>query len=161
MANTNNLGMTIINGSDVVDYNVLNTNFQLLDKLGLDYIQESGTNGTWWYRKWKSGRAECGIDDKNFGTVNHTKAWVNTKSKDVNLFIANEDLTFGAFPFNFTSIPMVVVTFLKSDAPTEWGTMIYVGGSSLSQSPKFNYADGGEKQMTNAHFGIYAMGRWK
>ena len=67
MAKTPNLGINEINGSDYIDYSVFNTVFNTLDALGLDYIVEKGTSGEWWYRKWKSGRAECGIDNKNLG----------------------------------------------------------------------------------------------
>ena len=72
---SDNMGLETIDSSDYVSPTPINNNFQKLDALGLDYVVESGRSGEWWYRKWKSGRAECGIDDKNFGTVSITKAW--------------------------------------------------------------------------------------
>ena len=59
MAKTSNLSLNLLNGADFVDYTALNTIFESLDALGLDYIVEQGVSGEWWYRKWKSGRAEC------------------------------------------------------------------------------------------------------
>jgi hypothetical protein len=55
---TKNLGLTTISGSDYVSYEVINKNFELLDKLGIDYVTSTGTSGIWTYRKWKSGYAE-------------------------------------------------------------------------------------------------------
>lgn len=56
---TTNMGLTTINGSDYVNAQVLNDNFELLDKLGFDYVVEQGKSGQWMYRKFKSGIAEC------------------------------------------------------------------------------------------------------
>lgn len=38
-----------------------------------------GTNGTWYWRKWKSGRAEC-YGSRNFGRISLSKAWVSGTS---------------------------------------------------------------------------------
>ena len=55
---SDNMGLETINSSDYVSPTPINNNFQKLDALGLDYVVESGRSGEWWYRKWKSGRAE-------------------------------------------------------------------------------------------------------
>ncbi len=72
MAVTENLKLELINASDFVSPDPINTAMKALDALGLDYIVEEGTSGEWWYRKWKNGKAECGIFDHNFGNVTHT-----------------------------------------------------------------------------------------
>ena len=59
MATTTNLGLAKINGSDYVKPDTFNDNYDLIDKLGVDYITASGTSGSWSYRKWKSGLLEC------------------------------------------------------------------------------------------------------
>ena len=64
MASTTNLEIEKLNSADYVSVEPINNAFDKLDALGVDYVTESGTSGEWWYRKWKSGRAECGIDQK-------------------------------------------------------------------------------------------------
>lgn len=56
---TPNLGLATINGSDFVSASVLSQNFEILDKLGYDYVIEQGKSGQWRYRKFKSGIAEA------------------------------------------------------------------------------------------------------
>lgn len=149
----NNMGLVNIDPSDYVSPTDINNNFNKLDVLGLDYVVASGKSGEWWYRKWKSGRAECGIDDKNFGNVAHTIQWSN-------VFISAE-LNFGAYPFSFASRPFVTITF-NSNTGTEHRSYIsYVSTTSTTTSPKFNLVDPHSNTANNAHFGIYVVGRYK
>lgn len=151
MALTENLSMTVINSSDYVSPDPINNNFAILDKLGLDYVTETGTSGEWWYRKWKSGRAECGIDDKSFGDVAHTTPWGG--------MYTSGSLTFGAYPFSFASTPHTVITFHGAT-----GHYSYVGtgpGTSTTLSPSFYLIDPFSGTASNSHFGIYVCGRYK
>lgn len=150
---TDNMGLVSINSSDYVSPTDINNNFKKLDVLGLDYVVESGKSGEWWYRKWKSGRAECGIDDKNFGDVAHTTRWSN-------VFISAE-LNFGAYPFSFASRPFVTVTFNSNTGQTHRSYISYVTTTSTTTSPKFNLVDSNSGTATAAHFGIYVVGRYK
>lgn len=59
MALTENMSMNLINSSDYVTPDIINDNFEILDKLGVDYVVEQGVSGSWSYRKFKSGIAEC------------------------------------------------------------------------------------------------------
>ncbi len=63
---TTNLSLTKPDGSDYVDISVLNTNFDVLDKLGVSYCAKSYTTTTsadlsftWYVRTWSDGRCEC------------------------------------------------------------------------------------------------------
>ena len=64
---TPNMSLALVPTSNFVTPEDFNRNFEKLDALGLDYVTEFGTSGEWWFRKWKSGRAQCGIDYKEFG----------------------------------------------------------------------------------------------
>lgn len=151
---TNYMGLSSIDSSDYVSPKDINDNFQILDKLGLDYVVESGKSGEWWYRKWKSGRAECGIDDKNFGNVAHTTQWTS------NTFISAE-LNFGAYPFSFASRPFTTVTFNSNTGGTHRSYISYVSTTSTTTSPKFNLVDPNSGTANEAHFGIFVVGRYK
>lgn len=62
MATTTNLGMEIVQNDDIASPEPFNSNFEILDKLGVDYITEEYdktiTQGGWHVRKWKSGFIE-------------------------------------------------------------------------------------------------------
>lgn len=53
-----NINFKTINSSDYVSPSVINSNFQLVDPLGYDYVTSQGTSGNWNFRKWKSGICE-------------------------------------------------------------------------------------------------------
>lgn len=56
---TTNLKLSKLDSSDYVGVDTFNENYDLLDKLGVDYITAQGTASGWYYRKWKSGWAEA------------------------------------------------------------------------------------------------------
>ena len=155
MATTTNLGITKLNSADYVSVDPINEALDTLDKLGVDYVTASGTSGEWWYRKWKSGRAECGIDSHNFGTVNVDQAW--------GAMFVSANQTFGAYPFSFAAKPHVNIQFQGSDAG-ETGQQSYVAAASstsTSTSPYFRLVDPYSNQHNNVLCSIKVEGRYK
>lgn len=151
---TKNLSLNIVNGSDYVSPDPFNTNFEKLDALGLDYVVESGTSGEWWYRKWKSGRAQCGIDYKEFGEQTLTQ-WVYTS-----LYATNE-LSFGAYPFAFKSRPFTVVSFENDKLLAARDSWVNLSNStSTTMSPSFRIVDASANPCSPA-CGIYVDGWYK
>lgn len=157
MSTTTNMGIELIDGSDYISPDPINNGFTKLDALGVDYIVETGTNGEWWYRKWNSGRAECGIDSKRFDTgTSHD--WAS------NWYLYGP-LSWGTYPFAFASAPMATVIFRYEDNGAT-GALIHMhamdGGSSmLTTAPKFSLADPVQKEYKNPVCGIYVTGRYK
>lgn len=151
----NNMGLVNIDPSDYVSPTDINNNFNKLDVLGLDYVVASGKSGEWWYRKWKSGRAECGIDFKDFG---------NQKMHlDPSLGNAYEtsDLSFGAYPFSFASRPYVHVQWEgDSDFSGRGAYAVTRNTHSTTQSPSFFVVDWIYPDM-HLYAGIYVNGRYK
>lgn len=96
-----NINFKTINSTDYVSPNTINANFQLVDPLGYDYVTSQGTaaaptdkggaSGTWNFRKWKSGIAEC-WGNFDFASGNY--------SLNVNVY----------FPFTFKSRPTTSVS---------------------------------------------------
>lgn len=153
---TANMGLVEINSSDYVSPNDINANFKTLDALGLDYVVESGKSGEWWYRKWKSGRAECGIDDKNFGTININIPWGSSGE------YVSEQLNFGAYPFSFASRPFASIVVNSKSVDYEHTSYIsYVSTTSTTTSPKFKIVEPEVGTVEQVHFGIYVCGRYK
>lgn len=122
MANTSNLGLTLIQGSDVVDYQVLNSNFNRIDNLGVDYVTESYQYGRWWVRKWASGRAEFGVDNQKIAgndSMTFPYTW------GAGLYRSN-DFNFGQMPFEPYSKPYFSIVL--SYATTEnVGPVVQIG----------------------------------
>lgn len=150
---TTHLGLESVDPSDYVSPTPFNNNFKKLDDLGLDYVTASGKSGEWWYRKWKSGRMECGIDDKNFGNVAHTSQWGS--------MYTSAQLNFGAYPFAFASRPFATISFQSNTGAEHKSYISYVSSTSTTTSPKFMLIDPNSGTATSAHFGIYVCGRYK
>lgn len=152
---SNNMGLATIDPSDYVSPDVINSNFRRLDTLGLDYIIESGTSGEWWYRKWKSGRAECGIDSKQFTAQ---------KMEDIGpnkIMYRTQYNSFGAYPISFAARPYVSITF-EGDLKNMYRGSFAVPQHSVSTtaSPSFFIVDWSNDDM-EPMVGIYVTGRYK
>lgn len=163
MTATKNLGITKINESDYIIPDPINKAFDKFDESLADGVIEYGTKGDWWYRKWRSGRLECGVDAHNFGTYTTSTQWGSAQG----IYVGGA-LTFGVFPIAFIEIPFFTVSLVKAD----YGGMagwIGMGGSntpnvssvSKTNSGSFYYANPNKSTFNNMYCSCYATGRWK
>ena len=157
MSDTANLGIELIDGSDYISPDPINKGFTKLDALGVDYIIEQGTSNGWWYRKWDSGRAECGIDAKTFANKT-SEPWASGWG------LAGT-YTFGTYPFAFISEPITLIQF-RHESGNSSGAMIHIhantGTKVLTTSPSFSLADAAHpRTYTSPVCGIYVTGRYK
>ena len=123
----------------------------------IDYIVDSGedsmgTNGTWYWTKWASGKAEC-YGKRNFGNMAITTTWGNLYRSAAQ----SQDLPYGLF----ADIPEVIdISFINSNyggwiarhettAPTESNT-----GSFIIVRPA-------SATITPTYIGFNVIGRWK
>lgn len=155
MANTSVMNIPLINGSDYIDPEVINNAISTLDGLGLDYVTEMGTSGEWWYRKWKSGRAECGIDQKTFADMTSYK-W--------GALYRVGPYKFPNFPITFSSPPISNIMY-RSDN-NDYGGILHVhpwyGTQALTAPPSFSIADPlGPHTYKSPVCGIFVTGTWK
>jgi hypothetical protein len=151
---TTNLALESIDPSDYVSPDTINNNFAKVDSLGVDYVVEAGYSGEWWYRKWKSGRAECGIDDKRFDNWDRTSPWGS-------LYRTAEARSFGAYPFAFMVRPHAMVVQHSIDGGTLGGYIFYNSSDSTTTSPIFMSVDSVPYTLGHPHLGIYVVGRYK
>lgn len=166
MPNGLNLGLTMIQGSDLVDPQVINNNFIKVDDALVDYVVEESTVGEWWYRQWNSGRMECGVDSKSFGSFGATNMhpWGDSKIQGIQVY-STSAMRFDRYPKTFVSRPHVIITH-QDETGVGKGLMGYVklGSTSnqgTSQPPNFAYMSLDSTPLTNSYFSIYAIGRWK
>lgn len=155
MAATEKLGMQLIEGSDVVDPSVINDNFKKVDGLAVDYVVESGMSGEWWYRKWNSGRYECGVDRKAFDNV-------QTGTPITDVFFSRR-LTFDSFPINFVSPPLSIIQFIEASAGNEQHVIwtVNTGDATNNRPPNFAVATAIAVNLGTCYIGCYTTGRWK
>ena len=153
---TPNFGIPkIVDLDTYIEIDPFNDAFDLIDVAGVDYVVEFGTRGEWWYRKWKSGRAECGIDYKSFGSFELNRPWTGS-------WYAGPRLTFGAYPFTFKSRPYTSIKFMYDRNLNEGRTCQVMEGATKSTaiSPSFYVVDGTSGEF-NGFFGIFVMGYYK
>lgn len=160
MATTEKLGMRLIEGSDLVDPNVINDNFKIVDNIGTDYILESGNSGDWWYRKWASGRAECGVDHAAFANV------VTATQLSGGAIYASRQLQFPAFPkeIGFIGDPLSIIEFkyssLNANQHIVW--ILNTAGTNTDRPPNFAIvATASNINLGTCYVGCYTLGRWK
>ncbi len=148
---TSILKLALIDGSDFISPTPFNANFTALDRLGKDYVTECDTNGSWWYRKWASGLAECGIQHHNCGTITTNKSW------GANLVYADV-WEIGSYPFTFSSPPTIVVS---QDGPTNYYSLHTLSPSSSPSSigPTVSAVEPYTRTISGIYMSCYAVGR--
>ena len=153
---TANLGLETIDASDYVSPTPINNNMAKIDKLGVDYVIAQGKSGEWWYRKWKSGRAECGIDAKKFG-----QQQLGKPSPESTTYMTNR-MSFGAYPFAFKSKPFVCISFEGDSELAIRGSFCVqqADQSPTTVAPLFAIVDWKAGTITPT-CGIYATGSYK
>lgn len=158
MASTPNLQLTLLEGASVVDFGQLNSWVNVLDRLGVEYVTDkgSGGKGTWWYRKWSSGRAECGVDAYPLDytlPIDHDDIWPPLKTNAARLPV------FGNYPINFAERPYANICFNNC---TSKASMIIIQSttSSATQAPEFIVAGASawHPTLVNAEFSIFCTG---
>lgn len=153
---TKNLNLPEMDGSDYISVDVFNEAFSKLDALGIDYVIESGQKGEWWYRKWKSGRAECGIDAKKF-----PRQEMNNYGGSDKLFMT-PPTSIGDYPIQFRSKPNCVVNFIEDKAfgPGRGAVVANQGNGTTSKGPSVFMIDP-SKKTAEIVFGVYVTGWYK
>ena len=99
-------------------------------------------------------RAECGIDNKSFGNIDHTAQWGGMYS--------SSQRSFGNYPFAFVSRPYTSITFQSTTNGTVHSSYVAQASStSKTEAPKFMLIDPNSGTALNATLGIYVCGRYK
>lgn len=159
MPTTTNLGLTLLEGQSLVDYNDINNYVKAIDSLGVDYVSRKGVDGNWWFRVWKSGRCECGVDNKAvYESVNLNTEWGGNKT--TGLWVPSSRLQpWNSFPVNFVSRPYVNVCF---NYCTENASCIVIQSSvSLTNPPQFVIANSGRTILNDVQLSVNCTGNAK
>ena len=157
---TQKLSLTLFDGSDLVNYNDFNNNFNIIEnKLGNEYVEVLGWTDFWWYRKWSSGRCECGVDNKLVGNTQMTN-WV-TGIPSSGLFHSAE-FSFGDYPVKFERRPFVATSINYTGTNANIATFTIQRGQAGGQtSPPFLFVSTTSGQINNVQASMFVTGWWK
>ena len=125
---------------------------KILNALSVDYIVEQGTSGSWTYRKWNSGIAEC------WGTFTEVKGFTSWNS---NMYVC--DMTSVSYPTNlFIAKPLCFANITSDNANAVASLDGGYGSGTKDQTPTA-VAIRGTSVSGNANWEkeYHAIGKWK
>ena len=154
---SNTDGQTVFHRSGIVDFsNELRINGEPMR--GADYVVERGeeamgSNGTWYWEKWNSGKAICyGI--RNYGRL--------SCSTSVTGGYRNEEGIYQAFPTDLFINEFIVVTTDVSCISGEDDFSLSAARSSITSDGLYLYMVSSTRQtLSQSYISIYAVGRWQ
>jgi hypothetical protein len=110
------------------------------------------TYGTWYWRKYPDGIAECFMPDYARGANVTMTAWGGIYYVDI--------ASPGAYPFVFSAIPTVTAHMISNDANAQSGPVCGRSGGSTSTCPALMVFDSVSDTIGHPHFGINVKGTW-
>lgn len=122
-----------------------------------DYIVNSGTasmgsNGTWYWRKWSSGRADC-YGARNYGNMAVTTTWGGLYRSEA----FSQALPSGLF----VSTPEVIDIVYRGTNYGGWVARHESSSASSSNSGGFIIVRPASATLNQAYIGFNVIGRWK
>ena len=123
-----------------------------------DFVIETGTeamgtNGTWYWRKWKSGRAEC-YGCRNYGTMAVTTAWGNLYRSAT----FTQSLPSGLF----TAVPEVIdISYRGGSGSGGWIANHENSAPSASVTGSFILVRPASATLSSSYLSFNIIGRWK
>ena len=111
-----------------------------------------GTNGTWYWRKWNSGRADC-YGCRNYGNMGVSTAWGN--------LFRSESFS-QTFPSGlFISTPEVIDITYRGSNYGGWIAQHEATTASASNSGGFIMVRPASATLSQVYLGFNVIGRWK
>lgn len=132
------------------------SSFLTEDSLG-DYVISTGTasmgsNGTWYWSKWKSGKAECyGV--RNYGNMGVSTAWGGLYRSD----IFSQSLPSGLF----ASTPQVIDITYRGSNFGGWIARHEEFEADSATTGGFILVRPASATLSQVYFGFNVIGRWK
>lgn len=170
-ANLYNYGYSTFLGSDYIDVDKINKNFEVInDRLAMAYVVGEGTNGAgWWYIQFSNGIVFFGLNDYNVGTLTLHIKWDD--------YYSTQTLTLpGTYPIPMASVPyfnIVLENYDVSDSLNHDWRFIHTNVSNTFSStttppewclywwPPSSYSDRGAAVLRNVHISAFGVGKIK
>jgi hypothetical protein len=138
------------------DFN-FNVPIRILGQYVSDWIIETGTeamgsNGTWYWEKWASGKAVC-YGRRNFGNMGVSIAWGALYSSQS----FSQSLPYGLFVDKPTYVNIDVV----DSAASGFVSQGYNNATTKDTIASFCLYSARNETFSQVHFGFYVVGKWK
>lgn len=122
-----------------------------------DFVIESGTeamgtNGTWYWRKWRSGRAEC-YGCRNYGNMAVNTAWGSLYRSAT----FEQDIPYGLF----VATPEVIDISYRGSDFGGWVIKHEQTAATTYTTGAFCLVRPASATVSSVHFGFNIIGRWK
>lgn len=122
-----------------------------------DYVVEQGTasmgsNGVWYWSKWKSGRAEC-YGCRNYGNMAVTTAWGSLYRSEA----FTQSLPTGLF----STTPEVIEIACRQSNYGSWVAMHETSTPTTSKTGSFIIVRPASATLQQAYISFNVIGRWK
>lgn len=114
--------------------------------------EEMGSNGTWKWFKWYSGRSEC-YGSRNFGAMAITTTWGNLYRSAAQ----SQSLPSGLF----NTAPDSINIYLKDANYGGWIAKHETSASSSTDTGSFIVVRPASATLSSSHIGFHILGRWK
>lgn len=123
----------------------------------VDYVVETGseamgTNGTWYWEKWNSGKAVC-WGKRNFGSMAVTTSWGNLYRSAVQ----SQDLPSGLF----IAAPEVILINMVDASYGGFIAKHETSAPSATNTGSFIYVRPASATTTRSHISFHVIGRWQ
>ena len=147
-----------INGNLVVSGSITSNNEPVaLDDDSADYVVAIGTtsmgsNGTWYWRKWNSGRADC-YGARNYGNMAVTTAWGSLYRSES----FAQSLPTGLF----TATPEVIDIAMRTANYGGWIAQHEATTPSSTTTGGFIVVRPASATLSQVYIGFNVIGRWK
>lgn len=156
-------------GSDYIDVDKINQNFELInDKLAMAYVVKEGRNGAgWWYIQFSNGIVFFGIDNYSVGTLSLNVKWDDYYSSET-LYLP------GTYPIPMSSVPyfnIVLENYSVSDSLNHDWRFMHINTSHDFNSnttppawciywwPPSSYGNRGAAVLRNVKVSAFGVGR--
>lgn len=122
-----------------------------------DFVIETGseamgTNGTWYWQKWASGKAEC-WGSRNFGNMAVTTKWGTLYRSEA----LTQDLPSGLF----AATPAVININMNNSSFGGWICRYEETAPDETNTGSFIYVRPASATATPTHIGFHVIGRWQ
>lgn len=129
----------------------------LKDGLLADYVVAKGTesmgdNGTWYWAKWASGKAEC-YGYRNYGDLEITTPW----GALYETAFYQQALPAGLF----VSVPTTTISIVATESGACWVVVQGNSGATESKTARFTVCRATSFTVLGARIGFVCKGRWK
>ncbi len=153
---TSHLDLDLIDPDDMVSVDPLNNNFTKIDAANADSIIERGASGDWWYRKYRNGRYECGIEFK----------WLDKKKIEMykDPIGWSQEYSLPAYPITFVGRPYCNIVYLDENGGSYAKLHAWVAMNkqiSRTNPPTFRIITLAGRNPIKPAVGCHVIGHWK